>query len=153
MASLGVQKPWKAEYAKSSRSSCKTCKTPIDKEVLRLGKMVQATQFDGFMPVNFIFHLLKHFPIFFLSFASLSNIQGFHCKDYAISFLIIDFLLFLVILILIFSTTFSFLSYFYFLLLLTVVLFSIFYNFGFWFFYILYYVFHFLHLGFFLFFM
>lgn len=53
MASLGtvVQKPWKAEYAKSSRSSCKTCKTPIDKEVLRLGKMVQATQFDGFMPV------------------------------------------------------------------------------------------------------
>ncbi|KAF3957398.1 hypothetical protein CMV_017586 [Castanea mollissima] len=53
MASLGtvVQKPWKAEYAKSSRSSCKTCKTPIDREVLRLGKMVQATQFDGFMPM------------------------------------------------------------------------------------------------------
>jgi hypothetical protein len=47
------QKPWKAEYAKSSRSSCKTCKTPIAKEVLRLGKMVQATQFDGFMPVYF----------------------------------------------------------------------------------------------------
>lgn len=45
-------KPWKAEYAKSSRSSCKTCKSPIDKETLRLGKMVQATQFDGFMPVS-----------------------------------------------------------------------------------------------------
>ncbi|KAK6937822.1 Poly(ADP-ribose) polymerase, catalytic domain [Dillenia turbinata] len=44
-------KPWKAEYAKSSRSSCKTCKSPIDKEILRLGKMVQATQFDGFMPM------------------------------------------------------------------------------------------------------
>ncbi|KAL0444646.1 UNVERIFIED_CONTAM: Poly [ADP-ribose] polymerase 1 [Sesamum latifolium] len=44
-------KPWKAEYAKSSRSSCKTCKNPIDKENLRLGKMVQASQFDGFMPV------------------------------------------------------------------------------------------------------
>ncbi|KAL8548020.1 hypothetical protein ACS0TY_007353 [Phlomoides rotata] len=44
-------KPWKAEYAKSSRSSCKTCKTPIEKEILRLGKMVQATQFDGFMPM------------------------------------------------------------------------------------------------------
>lgn len=44
-------KPWKAEYAKSSRSSCKTCKSPIDKETLRLGKMVQATQFDGFMPM------------------------------------------------------------------------------------------------------
>lgn len=46
-------KPWKAEYAKSSRSSCKTCKSPIEKEILRLGKMVQATQFDGFMPVKF----------------------------------------------------------------------------------------------------
>ncbi|CAI9107673.1 OLC1v1007086C1 [Oldenlandia corymbosa var. corymbosa] len=42
---------WKAEYAKSSRSSCKTCRSPIDKEELRLGKMVQATQFDGFMPL------------------------------------------------------------------------------------------------------
>ncbi|KAI3449746.1 hypothetical protein Pfo_006411 [Paulownia fortunei] len=44
-------KPWKVEYAKSSRSSCKTCKNPIEKENLRLGKMVQATQFDGFMPM------------------------------------------------------------------------------------------------------
>ncbi|KAK9083399.1 hypothetical protein Scep_029870 [Stephania cephalantha] len=44
-------KPWKVEYAKSSRSSCKTCKTPIEKEKLRIGKMVQATQFDGFMPM------------------------------------------------------------------------------------------------------
>jgi hypothetical protein len=45
------QKPWKAEYAKSSRSSCKTCKEGIVKEVLRLGKMVQAKQFDGLMPM------------------------------------------------------------------------------------------------------
>ncbi|KAB2602252.1 poly [ADP-ribose] polymerase 1-like [Pyrus ussuriensis x Pyrus communis] len=46
-----AQKPWKVEYAKSSRSSCKTCKSPIEKETLRLGKMVQATQFDGVMPM------------------------------------------------------------------------------------------------------
>ncbi|XP_024981698.1 poly [ADP-ribose] polymerase 1 [Cynara cardunculus var. scolymus] len=44
-------KPWKAEYAKSGRSSCKACKKPIDKETLRLGKMIPATQFDGFMPM------------------------------------------------------------------------------------------------------
>ncbi|OMP11226.1 hypothetical protein CCACVL1_00619 [Corchorus capsularis] len=44
-------KPWKAEYAKSARSSCKTCKNIIAKEVFRLGKMVVATQFDGFMPM------------------------------------------------------------------------------------------------------
>ncbi|KAL4362846.1 hypothetical protein GQ457_04G027370 [Hibiscus cannabinus] len=44
-------KPWKAEYAKSARSSCKTCKSVITKEAFRLGKMVTATQFDGFMPM------------------------------------------------------------------------------------------------------
>ncbi|RWW33163.1 hypothetical protein GW17_00002147 [Ensete ventricosum] len=45
-------KPWKAEYAKSGRSSCKTCKSPIGRDQLRLGKMVTATQFDGYMPVT-----------------------------------------------------------------------------------------------------
>ncbi|CAK9323528.1 unnamed protein product [Citrullus colocynthis] len=45
------QKPWKVEYAKSSRSSCMTCENPIHKENLRFGKMVQATQFDGFMTI------------------------------------------------------------------------------------------------------
>uniref|UniRef100_A0A0E0Q753 Poly [ADP-ribose] polymerase n=1 Tax=Oryza rufipogon TaxID=4529 RepID=A0A0E0Q753_ORYRU len=44
-------KAWKAEYAKSGRSSCKSCRSPIGKDQLRLGKMVQATQFDGFMPM------------------------------------------------------------------------------------------------------
>lgn len=44
-------RPWKAEYAKSGRSSCKSCKNSIDKDQLRLGKMVAATQFDGFMPM------------------------------------------------------------------------------------------------------
>ncbi|KMZ65271.1 Poly [ADP-ribose] polymerase 1 [Zostera marina] len=51
MASPKPEKPWKAEYAKSSRSSCKSCKSPISKDVLRFGKMVVATQFDGFMPM------------------------------------------------------------------------------------------------------
>ncbi|KQK20109.1 poly [ADP-ribose] polymerase 1 [Brachypodium distachyon] len=44
-------KAWKVEYAKSGRSSCKSCKSPIGKDALRLGKMVQSTQFDGFMPL------------------------------------------------------------------------------------------------------
>ncbi|KAK8955974.1 Poly [ADP-ribose] polymerase 1 [Platanthera guangdongensis] len=51
MATAAPPKPWKAEYAKSGRSSCKTCKSPIDKDKLRLGKMIVATQFDGFMPM------------------------------------------------------------------------------------------------------
>ena len=109
MASLVVQKPWKAEYAKSSRSSCKTCKTPIDKEVLRLGKMVQATQFDGFMPVNIIFHLLKPFHIFLSVFCFFIKYLGFSL--WRLCYFVSDhgLLLFLVIFILIFSTTLSFL--------------------------------------------
>lgn len=71
------QKAWKAEYAKSARSSCKTCKSIIDKEILRLGKMVQAKQFDGFMPVFFppfssLFHYPTVFSFSFLHFATLS---------------------------------------------------------------------------------
>ncbi|KAL9243016.1 hypothetical protein vseg_016958 [Gypsophila vaccaria] len=45
------EKPWRVEYAKSGRASCRTCKNNIGKEVLRLGKMVQSQQFDGFMPM------------------------------------------------------------------------------------------------------
>ncbi|KAL2934707.1 Poly [ADP-ribose] polymerase 1 [Bienertia sinuspersici] len=45
------EKPWKAEYAKSARASCRTCKNNIGKEILRLGKMVQSPHFDGFMPM------------------------------------------------------------------------------------------------------
>ncbi|XP_006812383.1 poly [ADP-ribose] polymerase 1-like [Saccoglossus kowalevskii] len=42
--------PFKAEYAKSSRASCKFCKGSISKESLRLAKMVQSPHFDGKMP-------------------------------------------------------------------------------------------------------
>ncbi|OVA02446.1 BRCT domain [Macleaya cordata] len=42
-------KEWKIEYAKTSRSSCRTCKKIIKKEMLRLGKVVRATRYDGFM--------------------------------------------------------------------------------------------------------
>ncbi|KMT10333.1 hypothetical protein BVRB_5g120830 [Beta vulgaris subsp. vulgaris] len=45
------EKPWKAEYAKSARAACRTCKDNIGKEILRFGKMVQSSHFDGFMPM------------------------------------------------------------------------------------------------------
>ncbi|GAV61586.1 BRCT domain-containing protein/PARP domain-containing protein/zf-PARP domain-containing protein/PARP_reg domain-containing protein/WGR domain-containing protein/PADR1 domain-containing protein [Cephalotus follicularis] len=53
MAATSPSKPkaWKAEYAKSDRSSCKSCKSSINKESLRLGKLVQSTKFDGLMPM------------------------------------------------------------------------------------------------------
>ena len=35
------ERPYKAEYAKSSRAGCKQCKGNITKDTLRLAKMVQ----------------------------------------------------------------------------------------------------------------
>lgn len=42
--------PYKAEYAKSGRASCRGCKNTIEKEVLRLAVMVQSPMFDGKTP-------------------------------------------------------------------------------------------------------
>ncbi|PSN54639.1 Poly [ADP-ribose] polymerase [Blattella germanica] len=42
--------PYRAEYAKSGRASCKGCKSPIAKDVLRLAVMVQSPMFDGKTP-------------------------------------------------------------------------------------------------------
>ncbi|XP_058169073.1 poly [ADP-ribose] polymerase-like [Anopheles ziemanni] len=48
---MGDQKlPFIAEYSKSNRSRCRTCNNTIDKDVLRLGVIVQATGFDGKIP-------------------------------------------------------------------------------------------------------
>ncbi|KAI3982500.1 hypothetical protein MKX01_031239 [Papaver californicum] len=44
-----VRKEWKIEYAKTSRSSCRTCRKIIKKEMLRLGKVIPATKYDGVM--------------------------------------------------------------------------------------------------------
>lgn len=38
------------EYAKSSRSACAKCKATINKDEVRIGKMVQSTTFDGLLP-------------------------------------------------------------------------------------------------------
>ena len=35
------ERPYKAEYAKSSRAACKQCKGNITKDTLRMAKMVQ----------------------------------------------------------------------------------------------------------------
>ena len=38
---------FRAEYAKSDRSTCKGCRSTINKDNLRLAIMVQAPNFDG----------------------------------------------------------------------------------------------------------
>ncbi|XP_017778505.1 PREDICTED: poly [ADP-ribose] polymerase [Nicrophorus vespilloides] len=51
--------PYRAEYAKSSRASCRSCKSSIQKEALRLAAMVQSSKFDGRTPQWY------HFDSFF----------------------------------------------------------------------------------------
>ena len=51
--------PYRVEYAKSNRASCKACKGKIDKDELRLAKMVRNPRFDGVSPHWF------HFDCFF----------------------------------------------------------------------------------------
>ncbi|KAK5642117.1 hypothetical protein RI129_008284 [Pyrocoelia pectoralis] len=51
--------PYKAEYAKSGRASCRSCKSTIAKDTLRLAVMVQSPMFDGKTPQWY------HFPCFF----------------------------------------------------------------------------------------
>jgi len=40
------ERPFKAEYAKSGRAGCKLCKGTINKDTLRIAKMVQVTSFQ-----------------------------------------------------------------------------------------------------------
>ncbi|GLV44778.1 Poly-(ADP-ribose) polymerase [Carabus blaptoides fortunei] len=42
--------PFRAEYAKSGRASCRSCKSGIGKDTLRLAVMVQSPAFDGKVP-------------------------------------------------------------------------------------------------------
>jgi hypothetical protein len=42
-------RPYRVEYAKTGRSSCKTCTAPIAKDVLRIAHVVPSKQFDGHM--------------------------------------------------------------------------------------------------------
>uniref|UniRef100_A0A1Y1KWX6 Poly [ADP-ribose] polymerase n=1 Tax=Photinus pyralis TaxID=7054 RepID=A0A1Y1KWX6_PHOPY len=51
--------PYKAEYAKSGRASCRGCKSTIEKDTLRLAVMVQSPMFDGKTPQWY------HKPCFF----------------------------------------------------------------------------------------
>ncbi|CAI7893660.1 unnamed protein product [Closterium sp. NIES-53] len=46
-------KPFKAEYAKSARASCRKCKENIAKDAFRIAKVVESKQFDGFMTLWF----------------------------------------------------------------------------------------------------
>lgn len=43
--------PYRTDYAKSGRSSCKGCKSPIEQGLLRLAVMVQSHHFDGKQPM------------------------------------------------------------------------------------------------------
>lgn len=41
---MGDHLPFRVEYAKTGRASCKSCKSPIAKDSLRLAKIVQVSE-------------------------------------------------------------------------------------------------------------
>ncbi|RWR99355.1 poly-like protein, partial [Dinothrombium tinctorium] len=49
-SSLRIEQKYRVEYAKSSRSACKKCKSNIDKGELRLAIMVQNRFSDSKQP-------------------------------------------------------------------------------------------------------
>lgn len=53
---------YKVEYALSGRAQCKKCSSPIAQGELRVGKLVQAANFDGEYP------LWHHYACFFTRF-------------------------------------------------------------------------------------
>jgi hypothetical protein len=55
---------FRAEYAKSDRSTCKGCHSTINKDTLRLAIMVQSPNFDGKVSYSKIF-LNKKFLIIY----------------------------------------------------------------------------------------
>ncbi|XP_003385071.1 PREDICTED: poly [ADP-ribose] polymerase 1-like [Amphimedon queenslandica] len=65
--------PYRTEYAKSNRSSCKACRETIAKDSLRMARMVQAPNFDAKIPHWY------HFSCFFgpkMKLVSVSQIGG-----------------------------------------------------------------------------
>ena len=57
-----VELPFRSEYAKSGRSSCKACKTNIEKAQLRLAAMVQVIlKYIHPISINFNYYKNTHF--------------------------------------------------------------------------------------------
>lgn len=76
---IGGHLPFKVEYSKSGRASCKGCKTKIDKDVVRIARMMKSRHHDGVDP-NWL-----HFKCFFgkakqwgLKAGETHKIEGFH---------------------------------------------------------------------------
>lgn len=52
-----MELPYRAEYAKSNRASCRGCKSSIGKDTLRLAVMVQVSVFLALLNVNIFYQM------------------------------------------------------------------------------------------------
>ena len=64
--------PYRAEYAKSRRASCKGCKSPIAKEALRLAVMVQ-------VELNTLFFRCWFPPLYFKAIKTNADLMLIPC--------------------------------------------------------------------------
>ena len=76
---VGGQLPFKVEYSKSNRASCKGCKEKIPKEVVRMARMMKSRHHDGVDPNWFhpkcFFQKAKQWG---LNSGEIEKIGGFH---------------------------------------------------------------------------
>lgn len=80
VAEMDADYKYQAEYAKSSRSSCRSCKSTIARDALRIGALVQSHVFDGKMT------LWYHYDCFFkkskiLQTSDIKNFDGLKFED------------------------------------------------------------------------
>ena len=76
---VGGHLPFKVEYSKSARASCKSCKNKIEKDVVRMARMMKSRHHDGVDPNWF------HFECFWpkasswgLGKGELDKVDGYH---------------------------------------------------------------------------
>lgn len=74
-------KPFRVDYAKSGRSSCRGCKTPIAKECLRIARVTKSHQFDGVVTLWFHAPCAFKKPNFFKSLGDVENIDTLRWED------------------------------------------------------------------------
>ena len=70
-----VELPFRSEYAKSGRSSCKACKTNIEKAQLRLAAMVQVI-LRYIHPISINFNYYKKTHILMVDYVNDSNFSN-----------------------------------------------------------------------------
>lgn len=73
---VNMEYPFTTEYSRSARAGCKICKDTIQKDVLRMGRLLQSPHFDGYITHWYHFECFFNHKKFKIGLTS-SQIKGF----------------------------------------------------------------------------